>query len=653
MRPRTCRLLHCAGLTVAASIVFVVGPAASAGLPPLVPPAVLFGNPVKDWPQVSLDAKRLAYLAPDQNGILQIWVQTIGKEDARMVTAVKKGGIHPVFTWTYLPDILLYAADKDGDRDFHLYSVNLRSRQVRDLTPFQGVRVGMLLRPSRQFPNEFLVTLNLEDRRHFDVYRINMATGAVALETKNPGDIWCWVADRDYRIRGAETMPTEGGGKELRYRTDLRSPWTTLIKWAPEDGPGGFIGFTGNGKSVWLESSEGQDNRSLRKRELESGKETTIACDPKGDMASYLWNPLRHEVEAVAFNHQRTWWRALNSQAAADLEKLRKGARGDFSILSFDGDGETWIVSYSADTMPKDYYLYDRRSQKLTHLFASQPELARYTLASMKPVTIKSRDGLELVSYLTLPVGLEAKNLPMILLVHGGPQARDSWGYNAEVQWLANRGYAVLQVNFRGSSGFGKKFLRAGDREEGGKMHDDLIDAVRLAIQQGIADPKRVGIYGTSYGGYAALVGASFTPDVFACAISLCGPSNLASGSGSAAPYVEEYRKHERGKFRDAAEEQKFLKSRSPLFKADHVRIPVLIGQGANDPLVPKAQSDQMVEALRKAGKPVEYLLFPDEGHGLSRLENRLKFYAAMETLLAKHLGGGRFEPSSSGIPAR
>jgi enterochelin esterase-like enzyme len=299
------------------------------------------------------------------------------------------------------------------------------------------------------------------------------------------------------------------------------------------------------------------------------------------------------------------------------------------------------VVAYSADLTPTDYYLYDRKSQKLTHLFAARPELAKYKLAPMQPVTIRSRDGLELVCYLTLPVGVEPKNLPLVLMVHGGPWARDHWGYDSSAQWLANRGYAVLQVNYRGSSGFGKKFLHAGDREWAGKMHDDLIDAVNWAVKQGYADPKRVAIYGGSYGGYAALVGATFTPDVFRCAVDVVGPSNLITMWNSIPPYWEPYRKLIAQR---VGEDEAFLKSRSPLFKADQIKIPLLIAQGANDPRVKQAESEQIVEAVRKAGKPVEYLLFSDEGHGFARPENRLKFYGAMEQFLVKHLPGGRAE---------
>jgi dipeptidyl aminopeptidase/acylaminoacyl peptidase len=406
-----------------------------------------------------------------------------------------------------------------------------------------------------------------------------------------------------------------------------------------------FCDFTADGKSLWYFTDQGRDTKSLVKLDLASGKKTLLAADPHSDVAGILRNPRTHEPEAVAFNRERTVWRPLNSRIARDLDALRKGARGEFSIVSFDRDWQRWIDSYAADVRPTDYYLYDRHTRKLMHLFNPQPELARYTLAPMKPEITRSRDGLELVSCLSLPVGIAPRSLPMVLMVHGGPMGRDRWGYNPEAQWLANRGYAVLQVNYRGSSGFGKRFSDAGHRESAGKMHHDLIDAVQWAIQKGIADPKRIAIYGGSYGGYAALVGATFTPDVFACAISVCGISNLVSFSRSRVPFYAQFDQLNRIWYGNPDTEEEFLKSRSPLFKVDRIRIPMLIAQGANDPDVPRAESDQMVAALRKAGKPVEYLLFPDEGHGLYRPENRLKFYAAMEGFLARCLGG-RVEPA-------
>src|SRR5262249_11803815 len=372
------------------------------------------------------------------------------------------------------------------------------------------------LHVDKHFPNELLAILNKDNPRLFDVYRIDLTTGELKLDTKNPGDVVGWNVDAKFRVRGAGAM-TANGGLGIRVRADDKSEWKVAIKWGPDDVDGRVLDFTADGKSLWLASSEGRDTLSIVKRDIESGKDELIASNPGADAETTLINPNTHEVEAVSFIRERVKWKALNPKIGEDLEILEKGARGEPSVVSSDRDWQTWVVAYSSDLHPTEYYLYDRATKKLTHLFSSRPELGKYTLAPMKPVTIKSRDGLELICYLTVPVGVEAKNLPMVLHVHGGPWGRDIWGFNPEAQWFANRGYATLEVNYRGSTGFGKKFVHAGDREWAGKMHDDLIDAVKWAVDEGIADPKQVAIYG----GYAALVGATFTPDTFACAVDI------------------------------------------------------------------------------------------------------------------------------------
>jgi dipeptidyl aminopeptidase/acylaminoacyl peptidase len=634
------RLLLLAALSLGLGLLVPPAPV-RAELPPLIPRKVLFGNPVKTSPEISPDGKRLAYIAPDDKDVLQVWVRTVGKTDDRKVTADKKRGIR-IFLWSYAPDTLLYMQDFEGDENFHLYSVNLASNVVRDLTPFQGVR-AIPVPPHRDFPNEMLVTLNLRDRRLFDVHRIDLTTGAVVLDTKNPGDVIGWETDAKFRVRGA-LAPTPDGGREVRIRDDEKSPWKTLIKWDVEDADGGVVDFTADGKGLWLRSSSGRDTLALVRRDIASGKEEVIAADPGADIGGVLYDREKHRPQAVAFTRERTTWKVLDDDIAADMEALKKGAEGEPSVVSRDREKKTWVVAYAGDTRPTRFYLYDRPAKKLELLFSAQPALDDYKLATMKPVTIKSRDGMDLVCYLTLPVGVEAKDLPMVLNVHGGPWGRDTWGFRAEAQWLANRGYAVLSVNYRGSAGFGKKFLHAGDREWAAKMHDDLIDACKWAVKQGYADEKRIAIYGGSYGGYAALVGATFTPDFFRCAVDIVGPSNLVTLLKSIPPYWTPMKKMFALRVGDPEKEEDFLKSRSPLFRVDKIKVPLLIAQGANDPRVKQAESEQIVNAMKKAGKEVEYLLFPDEGHGFARPENRLKFYAAAEKFLARHLGGGRVE---------
>ena len=621
-------------------VTLLVPAALSAAEPKLIPRKTLFGNPVKAGPQISPDGKTLAYIAPDAKDVLQVWVRGIDEAEGRMVTADKKRGIRQ-FMWTQTPDTLAYFQDNDGDENYHVYSVNLKTKVVRDLTPFQGVRT-MPVGVDKHFPNEILVALNVENRQNFDVYRINLETGAAVLDTKNPGGIINWETDAGFRVRGASRL-TPDGGKEVLVRADDKSPFKSAVTFGPDDNDGDIVGFTKDGHGLYLKTCQNRDTLALVRRDLGSGKESVLAEDSGADAGEVMINSDTHEIEAVAFNREKVKWKALDEKIADDLKFLEDSGKGQPSVSSATNDHKTWIVTFSSDTVPASYYLYERGSKKLTHLFDARPELAKYELAPMKPVTIKSRDGLELVSYLTLPLGVEAKKLPAVLFVHGGPWARDNWGYHPYHQWLANRGYAVLSVNYRGSTGFGKKFLHAGDREWAGKMHDDLIDAVQWLVKEGIADEKKIAIFGGSYGGYAALVGATFTPDVFCCAVDIVGPSNLITLIKSIPPYWAPMKKIFDVRMGDS---EALLRERSPLFKVDQIKIPLLIAQGANDPRVKQAESEQIVEAMKKAGKPVEYMLFPDEGHGFARPENQLKFAAAAEAFLAKHLGG-RAEPAT------
>jgi len=380
--------------------------------------------------------------------------------------------------------------------------------------------------------------------------------------------------------------------------------------------------------------------------DLASGKSNVIAEDKQYDVAWVVTHPKTHKLEAVMFIRQRTEWTVIDKSLQADFDALRKVHDGDFYIDSRDLADNTWIVSYAVDNAPVLSYAYDRASKKATFLFSDRPALEKYKLANMQPISLQARDEMAIYGYLTLPVGLEPRNLPMVLNVHGGPWLRDMWGLENEVQWLANRGYAVLQINFRGSWGYGKAYLNAGDREWAGKMHDDLIDGKNWAVKQGYADPKQVCIMGLSYGGYATLVGLTFTPDDFVCGVDRFGISNLVTWLSTIPTYWEPVKALHKKRVGDVETEQEFLKSRSPLFKADQIKAPLLIGHGANDPFVKQAESDQIVEAMRKNGKPVEYIVFPDEGHGFARPENQLIFYAAAEPFLAKYLGG-RAEPPS------
>ncbi len=615
---------------------------ASSEAPPLIPRELLFGNPVKASPKISPDGKKLAYLAPEKD-ILNVWVRSVDRSDDQVLTADKKRGIRQFF-WQQDSRHILYLQDQDGDENWHLYQTNLDTKNTRDLTPFQGVMARMVF-ADPDFPDEILVGLNFEDRKLHDIYRINLKNGAVELDTKNPGDVEGWSVDNRLQVRGASAK-TSDGGTELRIRDDARSPWRIFQRWDPQESFGGIVAFTPNGRGAWVSSSVGANAVRLLEYDLTTDQSKVLAEDATYDVDHVMIHPTKRTLEAVSFNRARCEWMPLDPSLKPDFEALGKLRDGDFHIVSRDLADKTWIVSYDVDNRPVYYYAYTRGTRKAALLFSNQPELEKYALSKMLPISFKARDGLTIHGYLTLPVGSKRQGLPMVLNVHGGPWDRDIWKMNPGVQWLANRGYAVLQVNFRGSTGYGKKFLNAGDREWAGKMHDDLVDAKRWAVQQGYADPKKVCIYGGSYGGYATLVGLTFTPEEFACGVDIVGPSSIATLIKSIPPYWAPIKSMFDKRIGKLETEEEFLNSRSPLFKVDQIKAPLLIAQGANDPRVKQSESDQIVAAMRQKNIPVEYLVFPDEGHGFARPENRLKFYAAAEAFLTRILGGRSQPPS-------
>lgn len=609
-------------------------------LPPLIPREILFGNPERSSPQLSPDGKYLAYIAPDEKNVLQVWLRTVGQQDDRQLTEDKKRGIR-IYFWTFDGEQLIYLQDSDGDENWHLYSVNINSNTVRDLTPFQGIQAQpVALEPN--FPDQILVGLNLKDPSSHDVYRIDLKNGAVDFDTENPGNIVVWTPDEQFQVRAA-IATTPDGGYDLLYRESIDLDWEILRHWGSDD-EGNAVSFSADGQTLYIIGTHNANTQRLIALNLATGQETVVAEDPEYDVDGVFIHPVSRIIEAVSFYKDKQEWQILDSRIAADFEAISTVRQGEFGISSRDLADKNWLVAYVTDNGPVYYYTYNRESKTSTLLFTNQPKLEKLPLASMQPISYTARDGLTIHGYLTTPVEIPAKNLPTVLLVHGGPWVRDSWGYEPEVQWLANRGYAVLQVNFRGSTGYGKAFLNAGNREWGAKMHSDLVDAVNWLVEQGIADPQKVAIMGGSYGGYATLVGLTFTPEVFAAGVDIVGPSNLITLMQSIPPYWAPMKAMFAHRLGDLETEEDFLKSRSPLFLANQIEKPLLIGQGANDPRVKQAESEQIVEAMSKAGKPVEYILYPDEGHGFARPENRLHFYAKVEEFLAKYLGG-RFEP--------
>ncbi|MBS0210834.1 MAG: S9 family peptidase [Planctomycetes bacterium] len=617
---------------------------------PLIARDVLFGNPDKAAARMSHDSKQLAYLAA-VDGVLNVWVGPIDNPAAaKPVTKDKKRGIHGYF-WAYTNKHVLYTQDQDGNENDRVYAVDLTTNETRDLTPLENVQ-AQIQAVSFKFPDELLVGLNDRDPQVHDVYRVNIQTGERKLVQKNEEKFSGYVADEDFRIRFAVRYSDDGGREILE--PDGSGGWKTFMRVPQADAlTTGPAGFDKTGNIVYLEDSRDRDTAALYSLDLKTGAKKLIAANDKADVGAILSHPTENTVEAVSFTYTRQQWEVIDPKVGEDLRYLRTVDDGDIQIPSRSLDDKNWIVAYLKDDGPVRYYFYRREPREAKFLFTNRKSLEDLPLVKMHPIVITSRDGLNLVCYLTLPPGTDDDNdarpdkpLPMVLDVHGGPWSRDSWGFNSEHQLLANRGYAVLAVNFRGSTGLGKSFLNAGNKEWAAKMHDDLLDAVDYCVKHEIADPKRVAIMGGSYGGYATLVGLTFTPDVFACGIDVVGPSNIITLLNAIPPYWQTDIQLFKDRVGDHTTEEgrKFLTERSPLTYVDKIKRPLLIAQGANDPRVKKSEADQIVQAMEAKKIPVIYLLYPDEGHGFRRPANNKSYQAVLEAFLAKHLGG-RYQP--------
>ena len=617
---------------------------------PLIPRADLFGNPEKAGPQISPDGKYLSWLAP-VNGVLNVWVAPTGDPPAaKSVTHDKVRGIRNYF-WAYDNHHVVYLQDVGGNENFHAYSVNISTLAERDLSPLKDVRAE-IAEVSYKFPKEILVGINNRgDHSLHDLYRVNVVSGKRKLLEKNPG-FAAYVMDDDYRVRFAVRPDPDGGTTYLQR--DAKGEWKPFLAVDMEDSLTTQVsGFNANGDTLYLIDSRKRDTAALTTVDLKTGAQTLVFENPKADVEAVYTHPTTHELEAVVSTYDRKQITVLDASLQADLEALHKLGDGELDLLSATLDNQRWIVGFNQSDKSYRNYLYDRATHQAQFLFATRPWLEGKTLARMVPRVIKARDGLPLVNYLSLPPGSDPDGdgvpehpLPLVLDVHGGPWARDEWSYNGEHQWLANRGYAVLSVNYRGSTGFGKKFLNAGNLEWAGKMHDDLLDAVHWAVKNGIADEDKVAIYGGSYGGYATLVGLTFTPKTFACGVDIVGPSNLNTLLASIPPYWKPFFEQFAKRTGDPRTEagKKLLDERSPLTRAADIERPLLIGQGANDPRVHQAEADQIVKAMQDKHIPVTYVLYSDEGHGFARPENRRSFYAVSEAFLGRCLGG-RVEP--------
>ncbi|HEV8651253.1 MAG TPA: S9 family peptidase [Actinomycetes bacterium] len=602
----------------------------------LIPREVLFGNPEKASPAISPDGTRIAWLAP-VDGVLNVWVGHVGADDAAPVTRDTDRGVRD-YRWAHDDRHLLYVQDLGGDENWHLYAVDLDSGETRDLTPFDGVQ-AQLVATDKRFPDRVLVGLNRDNPELHDVYQADLASGRLDLVASNPGFVG-WVADAELRVR-CGVAATPDGGLAVMVRDDGEGEWRQALLVGQEDALGTSpVSFSRDGSSLLLISSEEANAARLVRLDLAGGDRKVLFEDPRYDVQNVVLHPDTREPELVSVLRDRAELEALDPALADELAAIRAVHPGDPAFLGRDHADRTWLLAFTADDGPVSYYAWDRAAREATFLFSHRPELERYQLAKMEPFTYTARDGLEVHGYLSFPPSAARSGLPTVLKVHGGPWWRDAWGLDPEAQWLANRGYLCVQVNFRGSTGYGKAFLNAGDREWGGAMHDDLVDAVRFVVGRGWADPARVAIYGGSYGGYAALVGATFTPDLFRCAVDIVGPSNLKTLIESVPPYWKPMVSLFHTRVGNPDTEAEFLWSRSPLSRVEQIRIPVLIVQGANDPRVKQAESEQIVAAMRDKGIAYEYLLFEDEGHGFAKPGNRLRFYAHAERFLAEHLGG-------------
>jgi dipeptidyl aminopeptidase/acylaminoacyl peptidase len=610
----------------------------SADMLPLIPRDVLFGNPEKAGPWLSPDGMRIAYLAPHE-GTLSVWVRTIGADDDRLVASDPDRPIRNAF-WAPDGTRVLYLQDARGDENFHLFATDPDGGvEPVDLTPYEATLVQLQSLDLHR-PDVILIAMNRRDPQLFDVYRLDPRTGEATLDTENPGGISAFADDADMVVR-AGVIQHPDASCEIVVRDAANAPWRTLARFDAVDGTPDLTGFTPDGAALLVTTSADANAARLVRFDVATGERTDVVGDPDYDLAEVVFSARTKAPVAASIYRERIAWTVLDTAYADDFAALGEQVPGDLGIVSTDRDDRVWLVSSVVDAGSRSFWTYDRQTRRAAKIFAMRPALDRYTLAGMTPIRYPARDGLTIHGYLSTPPDVPARALPAVLLIHGGPWVRDGWGYNSYVQWLANRGYAVLQPNFRGSTGYGKAFMNAGDREWAGAMRTDLLDAKDWLVAQGIADPRRVAIMGGSYGGYATLAALAFAPDAFACGVDIVGPSNLNTLLASIPPYWETLRATFTQRMGDSEE---FLASQSPLFRADAIRAPLLIGQGANDPRVKIAESDQIVAAMRRNGQPVTYVVFDDEGHGFARPQNNKRFNAAVEAFLARYLGG-RTEP--------
>ena len=616
-----------------------------------------FGTPL-----ISPDGSLISWIAP-LDGISNLYVAPVDDiAAARPVTRFTEGGLRGtnvsgtvIYRWHYDSRRVIFPMDYDGDENWDIHIVDVETGEERNLTPVPDKKVEIIAY-GRAKPDDVLVSVVTFGQTNPDVYHLNLGSGEFTLVQKNEGSL-TYLADSDLKIRLSMSFSDEGGLDVYQFSTapDAGGRGKLIYQIAPDDLPAhttaayqGIIRFDATGEHLYIYDAQGRDKAALVTVDLETGELNLLAEDDRVDIGGVIYHPTKATVQAYATNWIETEWTAIDPEISADLEALAQIKDGELSVLSRSEDDNKWIVQYMSSDEPVSFYLYDRESKSGQFLFTSTPQLEGLKLSRMHPYVLTTDDGFDLVSYITLPPwtdpdddGRPDQPVPIVVYVHGGPSdERAQVGFGALVHWLANRGYGFLYVNFRGSAGFGKAYMNAQKMEWGGKMHQDVLDQVQWAIDEGIADPDKVAILGGSYGGYEALVGMTMTPDVFACGIAIVGPSNLEIFM----PHWDEDRMGKIIGDPRTKEGRAFLRSRSPINFAQNTKNPVLIGQGARDSRVPLEQSDTVVEKMQQAGVEVTYIVYPDEGHGFAKPANNMSFYAITEVFLGQCLGG-RYEP--------
>jgi dipeptidyl aminopeptidase/acylaminoacyl peptidase len=614
---------------------FVIHGRVAGELPPLIPLQDFFRNPTETAHQLSPSGEYLAFLKPWETR-LNIHVRKMGETEVSRVTEVRERDIAG-YLWVS-DDRLVYTLDQGGDENFHLYGIDRDGSALRDLTPYEETRAGVV-DELRDDPDHILVQHNRRDQRMFDVFRVQVHTGEEELVVENPGNITSFLADHEGRVRAAVTA--DGVQTSLLFRETEEEPFRTLLTLDFRQTLNPLL-FTYDNQKLYCASNLGRDKTAIVVFDPVTTNEVEVIYEhPQVDVGSVLRSDQRKRITGVAFTAARRAYHFLDDERAAIQDFLEARLPGvEVTLAGHNRAEDRFLVRTFSDKSRGAWHYYDHRDQTLSHLADVSPWLPEQQLSDIKPIVYQSRDGLLIHGYLTLPKGVAPQNLPTVILPHGGPWARDTWGFDPVLQFLANRGYAVLQMNFRGSTGFGRTFWEMSFKQWGRAMQDDVTDGVRWLIREGIADPERVGIFGGSYGGYVVLAGLAFTPDLYACGVSYVGVANLFTLLESIPPYWEPMRRMLYEMMGDPEEEAELVREVSPVFHVDRMQAPLLIAQGARDPRVKKAEADQIVEGLRARGIHVPYLVKENEGHGFRNEENRFEVYRALEQFFARHLNG-------------